>query len=80
MGVEIVGGPKDSERCCAYPGCTTRLSMYNSDFLCWTHADATTRAHFERASTRHAARTERYVPRPQEPQHLPARSLARSER
>jgi hypothetical protein len=40
-------GSSGSERRCAYPGCTTKLSVYNSDYLCWTHADAKTRAHFD---------------------------------
>lgn len=69
MGEEIVGGSSRSERCCAYAGCTTRLSVYNSDFLCWTHADATTRARFERATMRQAARSEREVPRAREPEN-----------
>lgn len=43
----VIVGSSSSERCCAYPACTTRLSIYNSDFLCWTHADVTTRARFE---------------------------------
>lgn len=91
MGEGIVGGSSRSERCCAYAGCTTRLSVYNSDFLCWTHADATTRARFERATKRQAARSEGEAPRAHGPDHgsplyrrsiqaspnsLPSRSLA----
>jgi hypothetical protein len=53
------GGSRGSGRFCAYAGCTTRLSVYNSDFLCWTHADMTTRASFERKTARHAALLER---------------------
>jgi hypothetical protein len=26
------------ERICAEPGCTTRLSTYNPDRLCWIHS------------------------------------------
>jgi hypothetical protein len=55
-----------SERCCAYAGCTTRLSVYNSDFLCWTHADVRTRAQFEKVSISRA-RSEAEVPRSREP-------------
>lgn len=69
MGEGIVGGSSRSERCCAYAGCTTRLSVYNSDFLCWTHADVTTRARFERAAAWHAARSETDAPRSREPEH-----------
>jgi hypothetical protein len=39
---------RDSERRCAAPGCPTVLSVYNSDHLCFTHADVVTRAPFER--------------------------------
>jgi hypothetical protein len=49
-----VGDSRGLERCCQYPGCTTKLSIYNSDFLCWTHADARTRARFERVTTSRA--------------------------
>lgn len=58
MGEGVVDGTGGSERCCAYEGCTTRLSIYNSDFLCWTHADVKTRARFETVSAGHAARSE----------------------
>jgi hypothetical protein len=64
MGEGVVDGASGSERCCLYEGCTTRLSVYNSDFLCWTHADVKTRARFERVSSGHPARSEgeRYHP------------------
>jgi hypothetical protein len=62
MAEGIVGGSSGSERCCAYAGCMTRLSVYNSDFLCWTHADATTRALFEQRSMRPAQRSAFPVP------------------
>lgn len=68
MAEDIVGASKDSERRCAYAGCTTRLSMYNSDFLCWTHADARTRAHFERTTARPAFHSDRWAPRAPEPE------------
>ncbi len=32
-----------------YPDCTTLLSVYNSDYLCFAHADEKTRARFQRA-------------------------------
>jgi hypothetical protein len=37
-------------RRCAYPGCTTTLSIYNSDFMCWVHADERTRARYDRVA------------------------------
>ena len=52
MAEGIVDRSNAPERCCAVAGCTTILSVYNSDFLCWTHADTTTRARFERQGTR----------------------------
>jgi hypothetical protein len=39
---------RDTGRRCAAPGCPTVLSVYNSDHLCFTHADEKTRAPFER--------------------------------
>ena len=39
---------RDPGRRCAAPGCPTVLSVYNSDHLCFTHADVRTRAPFER--------------------------------
>ncbi len=39
---------RDPLRRCAAPGCPTVLSVYNSDHLCFTHADVRTRALFER--------------------------------
>jgi len=39
---------RDGGRRCAAPGCPTVLSVYNSDHLCFTHADEKTRAPFER--------------------------------
>jgi hypothetical protein len=39
---------RDAGRRCAAPGCPTVLSVYNSDHLCFTHADEKTRAPFER--------------------------------
>jgi hypothetical protein len=38
---------RDPRRRCSAPGCTTVLSMYNSDHLCFTHADVASRARFE---------------------------------
>ena len=38
---------RDPRRQCSAPGCTTVLSMYNSDHLCFTHADVASRARFE---------------------------------
>ena len=38
-------------RRCAFLGCTTTLSVYNSDFMCWVHADECTRARYERVAT-----------------------------
>jgi hypothetical protein len=58
MAIGIIGGSSASERSCAFAGCTTRLSVYNSDFLCWTHADVTTRARFEQRAMRPAQRKE----------------------
>lgn len=39
------------DRRCAWAGCTTTLSIYNSDYLCWVHADERTRARYERVVT-----------------------------
>jgi len=39
------------DRRCAWVGCTTTLSMYNSDYLCWVHADERTRTRHERIVT-----------------------------
>jgi hypothetical protein len=39
---------RDPDRTCSAPGCTTVLSVYNSDHLCFMHADEVTRARFER--------------------------------
>ena len=39
---------RDPGRRCALPGCPTTLSVYNSDHLCFMHADVRTRAPFER--------------------------------
>lgn len=49
---DAVERPRTPERRCAYPGCTTRLSIYNADFLCWAHADARTRARFDNLHNR----------------------------
>jgi hypothetical protein len=38
---------RDPGRTCSAPGCTTVLSVYNSDHLCFMHADEVTRARFE---------------------------------
>jgi hypothetical protein len=63
--IEILNDGAGTERCCAYPACTTRLSVYNSDFLCWTHADARTRARFEvRNRAGGALRPDRSMPEP----------------
>jgi hypothetical protein len=29
----------EPDRVCSYPGCETRLSIYNSDDRCWQHAE-----------------------------------------
>ena len=42
----------DSPRRCSAPDCPTVLSAYNSDHLCFVHADERVRRSFERASTR----------------------------
>jgi len=39
---------RDPGRRCTAPGCPTVLSVYNSDHLCFSHADVRTRAPFER--------------------------------
>lgn len=55
-----------AERRCTAPGCTTTLSMYNSDHLCFAHADAVSRMRFERMWT---SQTRRFIYRPSaEPQ------------
>ena len=41
-----------TKRRCAYEGCTTTLSIYNVDVLCFVHADERTRAGYDRASGR----------------------------
>ncbi|HEY7667294.1 MAG TPA: hypothetical protein VIE12_04130 [Actinomycetota bacterium] len=41
-------GKRDPRRQCSAPGCVTVLSIYNSDHLCFAHADLVTRARFER--------------------------------
>ena len=41
-------GAQRPGRQCLSPECTTVLSIYNSDHLCFTHADAASRARFER--------------------------------
>jgi hypothetical protein len=48
----------EAGRRCAYPGCVTTLSRYNSDYLCWTHADVKTRAQFDNLTRR----TQFFVP------------------
>jgi hypothetical protein len=50
--VEATVGESGGGRRCKYPGCTTTLSVYNSDFLCWTHASVEVRARFDRLSAR----------------------------
>jgi hypothetical protein len=30
---------EDAERVCSYPGCRTRLSVYNATERCWQHAE-----------------------------------------
>ena len=40
-------GSTSMDRRCLYAGCTTSLSIYNSDVLCWTHADEKTRSQFD---------------------------------
>ena len=39
---------RDPERRCSAPGCPTVLSIYNTDHLCFAHADVASRARFER--------------------------------
>jgi hypothetical protein len=39
---------RDPERQCSAPGCVTVLSIYNTDHLCFAHADVASRARFER--------------------------------
>jgi len=41
---------RDPERQCSAPGCVTVLSIYNTDHLCFAHADVASRARFERTS------------------------------
>jgi hypothetical protein len=59
--VEEVPQQQNLNRRCAYPECTTTLSVYNSDFMCFLHADERTRARYEhmggpvRAARRDAA-------------------------
>jgi hypothetical protein len=60
---EMVEDVSSAGRRCLYPGCTTDLSIYNSDVLCWTHADEKTRALFERRSAGSTAQRLRYQPR-----------------
>ena len=39
---------RDPNRRCSAPDCPTVLSIYNSDHLCFAHADMATRRRFER--------------------------------
>ncbi len=39
---------RDPRRVCLHPECTTTLSVYNVDYLCFTHADERSRARFDR--------------------------------
>jgi hypothetical protein len=64
---QTVGDSSDTGRRCVYPGCTTDLSVYNSDVLCWTHADEKTRAHFDRRSANEHGPRLFYAPRKAEP-------------
>jgi hypothetical protein len=57
---ETVGDSSGIGRRCLYPGCTTALSIYNSDVLCWTHADERTRAQFDRVSATRTNQRLRY--------------------
>jgi hypothetical protein len=43
---------RDPARVCAAPDCSTLLSIYNADHLCFLHADEESRSAFERASAR----------------------------
>lgn len=43
-------GSTSMDRRCLFPRCTTSLSMYNSDVLCWTHADEKARSRFDRVA------------------------------
>lgn len=42
-----VGTERDAQRRCSAPDCVTVLSIYNSDHLCFAHADEVTRRRFE---------------------------------
>jgi hypothetical protein len=63
---ETVDNSSKDGRRCLYPGCTTALSVYNSDVLCWTHADERTRARFDHRSATSTAQRLRYRPRKEE--------------
>ncbi len=55
-----------AERRCSAPGCETTLSKYNSDHLCFAHADAVSRLRFDRLWTGHARQAiYRQSPEPQ---------------
>ena len=41
---------RDPSRRCSAPGCSTLLSLYNSDHLCFVHGDERSRTAFERVS------------------------------
>ena len=56
---------RDPDRCCEAPGCLTTLSRYNTDYLCFRHADEATRARFERRLS-NETRPTRYRPTTEE--------------
>jgi hypothetical protein len=60
--------PRDPNRQCSAPGCTTVLSVYNSDHLCFRHADELTRTRFEDRIHVESRFRYRQVP---DPRHLP---------
>jgi hypothetical protein len=54
-----------TERRCSAPGCKTTLSKYNSDHLCFVHADAVSRLRFERVTGQSRRVVYRPSPEPQ---------------
>ncbi len=60
-GVPMGDEGSTAERRCAAPGCTTTLSVYNSDYLCFAHADEVSRSRFDMRWARQA-KPARYRP------------------
>lgn len=48
-GLDEARGPGDQRRRCAYPECTTKLSTYNPDRMCWMHGRTVAFARLDRA-------------------------------